>query len=384
MQEMKYPEFPFDSDLTRAVIELERARADLNRGNTPPEFYFQLKDLFQLLTSIMSARIEGNRTSILDAVVGDSARRASSGLGSFDEGVQEILNIQKAVDFIEEHVRTSPINHVFIRKLHELVVQGLSREGDRTPGAYRLGEVRIGQSLHQPPWPADVFDDMTELIEFISRDVEPQMQLLQTAIAHHRFLWIHPFGNGNGRVSRLVTYAMLVKQGFTSASDYRAVNPTAVFGSDRQGYYDNLEVADSLSNEGLVAWCTYVLAGLNTDLKKLSRLSDADFVTKHILIPAIERLRAAGGLTAGEARALNIAASKTVIKAGDLSEALPGSPATRSQAVRRILDRQLLKPLTEGGRSYQLVFAPNDLTVHIVNRLDALGLLPRILREDGV
>ena len=117
--------------------------------------------------------------------------------------------------------------------------------------------------------------------------------------------------------------------------------------------------------------------------KKLSRFSDANFVAKHILIPAIERLRAAGGLTAGEARALTIAASKTVIKAGDLSEALPGSPATRSQAVRRILDRQLLKPLTEGGRSYQLVFAPNDLTVHIVNRLDALGLLPRILREDG-
>lgn len=384
MQEIKYPEFAFDSDLTRAVIELERARADLNRGTTPPEFYFQVKDLFQLLTSIMSARIEGNRTSILDAVVGDSNRRTSPGAGPFDEGVQEILNIQGAIDFIEEHVRTSPINHVFIRELHQLVVQGLLREGDRTPGAYRLGEVRIAQSAHQPPWPADVFDDMTELIEFIGQDVEPQMQLLHTAIAHHRFLWIHPFGNGNGRVSRLVTYAMLAKQGFTSASDYRAVNPTAVFGSDRQGYYDNLEAADSLTNDGIVAWCTYVLAGLNTDLKKLSRLSDADFVTKQILTPAIERLRAAGGLTAGEACALTIAANKTVIKAGDLSEALPGSPATRSQALRRILDRQLLKPLTEGGRSYQIVFAPNDLTVHILNRLDAVGLLPRILHDDPI
>jgi Fic family protein len=384
MQEIKYPEFAFDSDLTRAVIELERARADLNRGTTPPEFYFQLKDLFQLLTSIMSARIEGNRTSILDAVIGDSNRRVSAGERPFDEGVQEILNIQEAIDYIEENVRDSRINHVFIRELHQLVVQGLSREGDRTPGAYRLGEVRIGQSAHQPPWPADVFDDMTALIEFIGQDVEPQMQLLQTAIAHHRFLWIHPFGNGNGRVSRLVTYAMLVKQRFTSASDYRAVNPTAVFGSDRQGYYDNLEAADSLTNGGIVAWCTYVLAGLNTDLKKLSRLSDSDFVTVQILAPAIERLRAAGGLTAGEARALTIAANKTVIKAGDLSEAFPGSPATRSQAVRRILDRRLLKPLTEGGRSYQLVFAPNDLTVHIVNRLDALELLPRILHDDPI
>jgi Fic family protein len=384
MHEIKYPEFAFDSDLTRAIIELERARANLGHGTTPPEFFFQLKDLFQLLTSIMSARIEGNRTSILDAVVGDSRRRISSDAGPLDEGVQEILNIQDAIDFIEERVRTSPISHLFVRELHQLVVQGLSREGDRTPGAYRLGEVRIGKSAHRPPWPADVFDDMTGLIEFIAEDVEPQMQLLQAVIAHHRFLWIHPFGNGNGRVSRLVTYAMLVKQGFTSASDYRAVNPTAVFGSDRQGYYDNLEAADSLTNAGIVAWCTYVLAGLNTDLKKLSRLSDADFVITQILIPAIERLRAAGGLTVGEARALGIAARRTVVKAGDLAEALPGSAATRSQAVRRILDRHLLKPVVEGGRTYQLVFAPNDLTVHIVNRLDAVGLLPRILHDDPI
>ena len=384
MHEIKYPEFAFDSDLTRAIIGLERARANLGHGTTPPEFFFQLKDLFQLLTSIMSARIEGNRTSILDAVVGDSRRRISSDAGPLDEGVQEILNIQEAIDFIEERVRTSPINHSFVRELHQLVVQDLSREGDRTPGAYRLGEVRIGKSAHRPPWPADVFDDMTGLIEFIAEDVEPQMQLLQAAIAHHRFLWIHPFGNGNGRVSRLVTYAMLVKQRFTSASDYRAVNPTAVFGSDRQGYYDNLEAADSLTNAGIVAWCTYVLAGLNTDVKKLSRLSDADFVTTQILIPAIERLRAAGGLTVGEARALGIAARRPVVKAGDLAEALPGSAATRSQAVRRILDRHLLKPVAEGGRTYQLVFAPNDLTVHIVNRLDAVGLLPRILHDDPI
>lgn len=165
----------------------------------------------------MSARIEGNRISILDSVVGDSRRRTSSGWGRFDKGMQEILNIPEAIDFIETYVRTSPITRVFIRELHQIVVQGLSREGDRTLGAYRLGEVRIGQSAHRPPWPADVLDDMTELIALIGQDVEPQMQLLQTAITHHRFLWIHPFGNGNGRASRLVTYAMLVKQGFTSA-----------------------------------------------------------------------------------------------------------------------------------------------------------------------
>lgn len=384
MDEIKYPQFPFDSDLTRAVIELERERAKLNKGTTPHEIFLQLKDLFQLLTSIMSARIEGNRTSILDAVSGAARLRNSSAPIELNDGVEEILNIQRAVDFIDQKVGSSPIDHLFIRELHRIVVSGLSREGDRTPGAYRLGEVSIGRSSHRPPWPADVPDCMSSLIAFIGEGVEPQMQLLQTAIAHHRFLWIHPFGNGNGRTARLLTYAMLVKQGYTSGTDYRAVNPTAVFGSDRQGYYDNLEAADSLSNDGMVAWCTYVLSGLNTDLKKLGRLTDRDFVTDELLIPAVERLRSAGGLTSGEAAALGIAARKTIVKAGDLEQAFPGSPSTRSQAIRRLADRALLGATAPGARTYQLIFAPNELTVHLVNRLNFAGLLPTILSEDPI
>jgi Fic family protein len=35
--------------------------------------------------------------------------------------------------------------------------------------------------------------------------------VLQAAAAHHRLLWIHPFADGNGRVARLVSYAMLLK-----------------------------------------------------------------------------------------------------------------------------------------------------------------------------
>jgi len=382
MDQINYPQFAFDSDLTRAVIELERERANLSSGTTPREVFVQLKDLFQLLTSIMSARIEGNRTSILDAVSGAAELQKSENFEDKNDGVEEILNIQRAIDFIESTVLTRPIDHLFIRELHRIAVTGLEREGDRTPGAYRTEEVTIGKSKHRPPWPSDVFDYMSSLTAFIEEIVEPQKQLLQTAIAHHRFLWIHPFGNGNGRTARLLTYAMLVKQGYTSATDYRAVNPTAVFGSDRQAYYDNLEAADSLSNDGLVAWCTYVLSGLNKDLKKLGRLADQNFVVNTLLVPAIDRLRASGGITAGEATALAVAAKLTIVKARDLEQALPGSPSTRSQAIRRLTDRGLLQATSAGARTYQLSFAPNDLTIHLVSRLDAEGLLPNILRDN--
>lgn len=330
----------------------------------------------------MSARIEGNRTSILDAVTGAATSRQGDSPRPQNEGVREILNIQRAIAFIDANVGSSPVDHLFIRELHRIVVDGLSREGDRTPGAYRLGEVSIGQSAHHPPWPSDVPDYMAVLVAFIAQQQAPQNQLLQTAIVHHRFLWIHPFGNGNGRVARLLTYAMLVQQGISSSADYRAVNPTAVFGADRQAYYDNLQLADTLEDDGIVAWCTYVLRGLNSDLANLARLSDVEFVIHEILVPAVERLLAAGGLTLRESEALSIAAAQTTVKAADLEPAFPGSASSRSHSIRRLIERGLLVPVAVGGRSYRLAFAPNDLTVHLVRRLDLAGLLPTILKDD--
>lgn len=301
-----------------------------------------------------------------------------------DEGVAEILNIQRAVEFIDEHVLTAPISNLFVRELHRIAVVGLSREGDRTPGAYRLGEVTIGQAAHRPPWPADVPDLMNELLDFIAEDVEPQKQLLQVAIAHHRFLWIHPFGNGNGRVARLLTYAMLARHGFTSPTDSRAINPTAVFGANRAEYYRHLELADSLTDEGVIAWCTYLLEGLAADVQNLSRLNNAAFVTDELLVPAIERMRRSGDVTQNEATALTIAARRAVVASSDLEPAFPGSPATRSKAIRGLLARGLLEREPHSPRKYHLAFSPNDLTIHLVHRLDRVGLLPRILAEDPI
>ena len=47
---------------------------------------------------------------------------------------------------------------------------------------------------------------MEELVAFINRRDPPKYDLMKVAIAHHRFGWIHPFSNGNGRVVRLLTY----------------------------------------------------------------------------------------------------------------------------------------------------------------------------------
>lgn len=381
MQPSEYPEFPYSSPLAKAIIQLERVRGDLGDGTTHPVVFGQWRSLFQLLSTIMSARIEGNRTSIVDAVAGVAASDKVVDRRLNDE-VQEIVQLHEATAFVDRTVeRGTTLSHGFVRELHRIADSGLEREGGKTPGAYRLSDVTISGSRHRPPAPGDVHSDMTLLLDFINADVEQNYDLLKIALAHHRFVWIHPFGNGNGRVGRLLAYAAMRRQGFADAAGYRGLNPTAVFGENRELYYERLEDADSLDPDALVRWSTYVLEGLLADLGKLSMLGKQEFVTEKLLLPAIARGLRSARFTVAEAEALAIIARITEAKAADLKTAFPGSAATRSQGIRKLLDRGVIEPIGEGKRSYRLRLAPSDLTGLLVQQLDDLDFLPRILRD---
>lgn len=150
------------------------------------------------------------------------------------------------MDYIEEVTAPgTPLTEHFIRELHALTVVDLQREGDRTPGTYRPHPILIAQSAHRPPDAVSVPQYMGELVDFVNRADPPKYDLMKVALAHHRFGWIHPFGNGNGRVVRLLTYALLIKYGFNVGTANRLLNPTAVFCNDRERYYAMLSGADT-------------------------------------------------------------------------------------------------------------------------------------------
>lgn len=394
MQPIKVPDFPFNSPLAKVVIELERLRGDLGTSTTPEPVFIQLKQLFQLMTSIMSARIEGNRTSLVEVIEGAAEEakqrlfplpkhRSGHETSKISDGVQEIILLEKAASFIDQHVDPgTPITHALVRELHKIAVSGLVREGDRTPGSYRQSDVIIQGSGHIPPAFMSVQPDMQELLDFINNEDDRSFDLLKVAIAHHRFVWIHPFGNGNGRTCRLLTYAIMVRQGFTATTGYRAIDPTAVFGANRSAYYQHLEAADSLESSATIDWCTYLLTGMLEDLKKLERLGDHTFVINELLRPSFVRAVAAGVIDKQDQAALDVVANKTLIKATDLSVMFSGTTVARSQFIRRMIERSLIEPVAYGKRTYRLVMSPGPLTPFIFRQLDELGFLPQILRDD--
>jgi hypothetical protein len=164
---------------------------------------------------------------------------------------------------------------------------------------------------------------------FINRADAPKYDLMKVALAHHRFVWIHPFSNGNGRVVRLLTYALLIKYGFQVNTVGRLLNPAAVFCADRTRYYAMLAQADLGTDAALENWCQYVLTDVRDELKKVDRLADYQYLQSKVLLPAVAHARQRQLVTAQE-EAVLVATIKTgVVKAGDLEAVVPGG-STRS------------------------------------------------------
>jgi len=378
MSKFSIPHLDFGSELVATLFAIERMRADIGTGTTPPETYAELHSLFDTVMSVVSARIEGNHTTVYDAL----DRLSAGATSATDEQIREISNIVETVRFIDDLPLDTPLTHGLVRELHTRVVDGLTREGDPTPGAYRDREVGITNSAHTPPPWVTVHAEMSALLDFADSARPMHEQMLQIAVAHHRLVWIHPFRNGNGRVSRLFTYAMLRRTIFASRG-HSALNPTAVFGNDREAYISALERADDLSEAGTTSWVEFFATGIRSDLSRLLDLQDHDYVVDQLVGPAVATLMRDGIISASEEGALRAVLRRGVAKAGDLESELPGTPSQRSREIRALLERGLLTQASAGPRFYRLSLARGPLAPRVIRRLDVLGHLPKMLSNDA-
>jgi len=308
----------FGATLTDLIFELESLKRKEYIDEIHPKIHQQLKEIFKILESVSSAYIDGNNTSIIDFIEGDK---------HIEEDYLEISDIKNSISFINKHRKELEFQQLFINNLHKRSLKEIKPFSiDKEiiePKLYRNNEVTIANTLHKPPPPLQVVGYMDELFKFISQKDAPKYDLLKTAIAHHRFVWIHPFANGNGKTVRLFTYAMLVKQGF-NINKRSIINPSAIFSKDKNLYFKFLSKADTGTKNGMIKWCEYVLDGLKTTIETSNKLLDYSFLSKHILSKAIFFVKELGKINETEFQILQIAIKKQVFQSSDLKVIFKG------------------------------------------------------------
>ena len=146
----------------------------------------------------------------------------------------ETINHKKAIDWLTASVNQDfPLSVKDILHLHYLVMSGIA---DEYAGTIRTGRVRITGAKFIPPNPLKVADLLEELIEWVNENPLNLNIVERISVFHHRFVWIHPFFDGNGRTARLVMNLLLMKWGYP---------PVIVLKVDRMKYYRALEDANS-------------------------------------------------------------------------------------------------------------------------------------------
>ena len=156
-----------------------------------------------------------------------------------------------------------------IREIHKRLVAGV--RGERAqPGAYRrvqnyIANSRTGEIIYTPPPPGDVPALMQELVQWLNQpgEVHP---VLASGIAQFQLVHIHPFIDGNGRTSRLLSTLYLYRAGY----DFKRLFTISEFyDRDRPSFYTALQGVREAEMD-LTGWLEYFVTGLDTQLGEVT------------------------------------------------------------------------------------------------------------------
>ncbi|VVB77142.1 Fic/DOC family protein [uncultured archaeon] len=116
----------------------------------------------------------------------------------------------------------------------------------RIAGKLRDYQVGISGSRFLPPSPVEIYPLLREFFRWYDREKARMHPVELAALVHLRFVTIHPFGDGNGRISRLLMNFVLHKHGYPMLNiEYK----------NRSSYYTALERSQTKKNESIfVQW----------------------------------------------------------------------------------------------------------------------------------
>jgi Fic family protein len=163
---------------------------------------------------------------------------ARNGLRQYDAGIQTVYTALERSQF---KLRPS-----LVLALHREALAGISMFA----GNYRPAGVAIEGSKHQPVGAHQVPELVEDLCEYVNSSWESATPIHLAAYVMWRLNWIHPFADGNGRTSRILSYVVLSIRAGAVLPGTPTIPDQIV--DNRNPYFDALDAADAACKEGRV------------------------------------------------------------------------------------------------------------------------------------
>lgn len=250
------------SDATFALGELKGSHNDLKNPSL-------LIAPLMAKEAEVSSRIEGTVSTASDIFRFDAGAKSSKG-----QDTRQVSNYRKAMQWgLGEIWKGREINGPIVKGMHSLLLNNVRHTG--LLGEYRDDIVFIGQSetdtidraLYIPPEPVHVPAYMDNFFAYLKEGEETT--LVKAGIAHYQFEAVHPFGDGNGRVGRLLIPLIL-------CAERRLSSPilylSGYFEAHRSEYVAALRKTDKTKD--LNVWLKFFLKSVSLQLKDTQVLID--------------------------------------------------------------------------------------------------------------
>jgi Fic family protein len=335
------PLFTINNQILKNIGIIEAAKAIIDEAPLIPAYEKQFQQEAIVRTVHYGTRIEGNDLTYQEVAKLVEGRQITA----TERDIQEVINYRNVVSYLEEiwatydaglalpeekfNQNVDPKNRPFyfsetiVKKIHELTTVKIIPESE--VGKYRRQQVvlkntRTGEIAHRPPPAIEVPYLMSDLIAWLndpkSKDIHPA---IRAAITQYILVAIHPFIEGNGRVSRAFAMLPLYVEGYDIR---RLFSLEEYFDRNAETYYNTLQATHEENSDifqrDVTAWATYYtealaielsrvkdkVQSLSRDLKFKQKLGGKQVHLTERQIKLVEYMQQFGGLRMPDAKSL--------------------------------------------------------------------------------
>ena len=200
-------------ELQQLIDQADRLQQQIDAHRPMEEASLRsLRDYYRVGLTYTSNALEGNSLTLSETKV-----VIEDGLTVAGHPLRELYEAEghaKAYDHLQRLTTGAPLLQEDILTLHRLFYQQIDAA---QAGRYREVEVYVSGSQYPVSKAADIDVEMRRLVQWYNEHEGRQHPILLAAELHRRFVFIHPFIDGNGRVARLLMNMALLRGGYNIA-----------------------------------------------------------------------------------------------------------------------------------------------------------------------
>lgn len=267
------PRYTITNLLLANIKRITTLIIELNNRHFPDVVLVELERTAREVSSYASTSIEGNPLPLTEV-----KKILKTKPAYIRESEKEVLNYNQALQDLDRKLAPGEVklSLKLILDTQELVTRDLIpsfESGKLRENPVVVNDPRTGQVVYLPPDAIDVKPLIEALIKFINKNKNKIDPLILSGLLHKQMVIIHPFMDGNGRTTRLITKALLAQMGLNtfnlfSFENYYNKNVTRYF--QTVGEYGNYyELVEKIN---FTQWLEYFTAGIIDELLRVQKL----------------------------------------------------------------------------------------------------------------